>query len=124
MPPLVKASLSMILILVASLVSGCPSHPAIVDDAAITTTIKAKLAAEFGPIERRQERQFYRGADKQTISFIEVQSSQGVVVLTGEVRSPKAKSRAAEIAKSVPQVVSVDNRLAVAPGYSDDAVGK
>jgi osmotically-inducible protein OsmY len=124
MPPPVKASLSMILILVASLVSGCASHPAVVDDAAITTTIKAKLAAEFGPIERRQERQFERGADQQMISFIEVQSSQGTVVLTGEVRSPKAKSRAAEIAKSVPQVVSVDNRLAVSPQYGDDAVGK
>jgi len=114
----------MILVLAASLVSGCTSHPAVVDDAAIITTIKAKLAAEFGPIERRQERQFDRGAGQQTISFIAVQSSQGRVVLTGEVSSPKAKSRAAEIAKSVPQVVSVDNRLAVSPQYGDDAVGK
>jgi hypothetical protein len=111
-----------ILVLVGALLTGCASR-APVDDAALTTTIKAKLAAEFGPIERRQERQFERGADQQTVSFIEVQSSQGAVVLNGEVRSPKAKARAAEIAKSVPQVVSVDNRLAVAPQYSDDAAG-
>jgi hypothetical protein len=115
-----RAEAALLIILV---LSGCQSQPVIVDDAAITTTIKAKLGAEFGPIERRQERQFERGADQQTVSFIEVQSTNGVVVLRGEVRSLKAKARAAEIAKSVPHVASVENRLAVAPQYSDDAVG-
>jgi osmotically-inducible protein OsmY len=113
-----EAALSIILVL-----SGCQSQSPVVDDTAITTAIKSKLAAEFGPIERRQERQFERGASQQTVSFIEVQSTSGAVVLNGEVRSPKDKARAAEIAKSVPHVASVDNRLAVAPGYGDDAVG-
>lgn len=123
MPIRVGAAVSTILILVGALLSGCRTSQTPLDDSAITATIKAKLAAEFGPIEHRQERQFECGADQQTVSFIEVQSSQGAVVLNGEVRSPKAKARAAEIAKSVPQVVSVDNRLAVAPQYSDDAAG-
>ena len=122
MPIRAEAALSAIMVLAGALLSGCTRH-APVDDAALTAAIKAKLAAEFGPIEHRQERQFERGADQQTVSYIEVQSSQGAVVLRGEVRSPKAKARAAEIAKSVPRVVSVDNRLAVAPQYSDDAVG-
>jgi len=79
------AALSIILVL-----SGCQSHPPVVDDTAITAVIKSKLAAEFGPIERRQERQFERGAAQQTVSFIEVQSTNGAVVLNGEVRSPRA----------------------------------
>jgi osmotically-inducible protein OsmY len=112
-----------VLVLAGALLSGCRSHSPVLDDAAITAAVKSKLAAEFGPIERRQERQFKRGADQQTVSFIEVQSSHGSVVLTGEVRSPRAKDRAAAIAKSIPEVVSVDNQLAVAPGYGDDAVG-
>jgi osmotically-inducible protein OsmY len=122
-PIRVGVTVSIIVIVAAALLSSCRTSQAPLDDSAITTAIKAKLTAEFGPIEHRQERQFERGADQQTVSFIEVQSSQGAVVLNGEVRSPKAKARAAEIAKSVTQVVSVDNRLAVAPQYSDDAAG-
>src|ERR1700730_2600027 len=99
MPIRVGATVSIIVILVGALLSGCRTSQAPLDDSAITTTIKAKLAAEFGPIDRRQERQFERGADQQTVSFIEVQSTNGAVVLNGEVRSPKAKARDAEIAK-------------------------
>jgi osmotically-inducible protein OsmY len=103
--------------------SGCASSVSEkpIDDAAITKSVRAKLAATFGPIEDRQVTQFDRGADKQTVTYISVSSVQGVVTLTGEVRGKKAKAKAGEIAKGVDHVVSVINNLALSPGYSDDA---
>jgi hypothetical protein len=99
-------------------VSGQP-----VDDAAVVQAVKAKLTSTFGPIENRQVRQLERGADKETVTFITVDSANGVVTLTGEVATQRAKAMAGEIAHGVSQVVSVKNNLAVAPGYSDDAAG-
>lgn len=111
-------------ILAAIILAGCGARsPKPVDDAAITAATKAKLSAVFGPIEQRQEKQLERGADQQTVSYISVNSVNGVVTLSGEVRGKRAKLRAEEIARSVPQVVRVNNNLSVAPGYSDDAVG-
>jgi osmotically-inducible protein OsmY len=85
--------------------------------------VKAKLAPDFAPIEDRQVRQLERGADQQTVSYISVSSVNGVVTLAGEVRSKRAKAKAAEIARTVEGVVRVNNTLSIAPGYSDDAVG-
>jgi hypothetical protein len=118
-----RIALSTILLLTAALCNGCRTTPP-VDDAAIKTAVRAKLAEQFRLIEARQEHQEVRGADKETISDIIVDSVNGVVTLTGEVRSNRAKAQAGKIARSVKQVVSVNNNLAVAPGYSDDAVGK
>jgi osmotically-inducible protein OsmY len=112
-----------IAICAAALFSGCLSHRAPIDDAAITIGVKARLAKEFGPIEARQVRQFDRGADAQTITYISVSSVNGVVTLTGEVGSKRVKAKAGEIARSVARVVRVNNNLSLAPGYSDDAVG-
>lgn len=94
-----------------------------IDDAAITKAVKAKLTAVFGPIEARQVRQLDRGADQQTVTYILVSSLNGVVTLTGEVASKRTKAKASDIARSVEQVVGVNNNLSVAPGYSDDAAG-
>lgn len=102
--------------------AGCQSHQPI-DDAAITKTVKTKLAAVFGPIEDRQVRQLDRGANQETITYIDVRSSNGIVTLTGEVNGKRAKAKAGDIAHSVAHVVRVNNNLALAPGYSDDAVG-
>jgi osmotically-inducible protein OsmY len=85
--------------------------------------VKAKLVAVFGPIEAKQVSQLDRGANDQTVSYISVSSVNGVVTLTGEVSGKRAKARAGEIARHVPQVVSVNNNLSLAPGYSDDALG-
>jgi|SRR5580658_1429628 hypothetical protein len=100
--------------------SGCRAKP--VDDAAITKGVKAKLAAAFGQIEDRQVRQFDRGANQETITYISVSSVNGVVTLTGEVGSKNAKAKAGELARSVKQVARVNNNISLAPGYSDDAV--
>jgi hypothetical protein len=104
------------------LFAGC-QHREPIDDAAITKTVRAKLAATFGPIEDRQVRQFDRGAEQQTITYISVSSANGIVTLTGEVNGKRAKAKAGDIARSVARVVRVNNNLALAPGYSDDAVG-
>jgi osmotically-inducible protein OsmY len=120
------AILSSIAICAVALFSGCRSSripEKAIDDAAITKRVKAKLAGDFGPIEDRQVRQLDRGADQQTVSYISVSSVNGVVTLTGEVRGKRAKAKAGEIVRGVEQVVSVNNNLSIAPGYSDDAVG-
>jgi osmotically-inducible protein OsmY len=104
-----------------ALLSGC-QRPQSTDDAAITKSVKAKLSAVFGPIEDRQVRQFDRGANGQTITYISVSSTNGVVTLTGEVGNKKALAKAGEIARGVQQVVRVNNNISLAPGYSDDAV--
>lgn len=116
-----KGFVPSIAICVLVLFNGCQSRIPI-DDAAIAKGVKAKLAAAFGPIEDRQVRQFDRGANGQTITYISVSSIDGVVTLTGEVGSRKAKAKAGEIARSVRQVVRVNNNISLAPGYSDDAV--
>ena len=104
-----------------ALLGGCRSLGT-VDDTAITKGVKAKLAAVFGPIEDKQIRQFDRGATGQTVAYISVSSVNGVVTLTGEVGGKKTKAKAGEIARKVEHVVGVNNQLAIAPGYSDDAV--
>ena len=112
----------LIVISTCAIFSGCQTGKPR-DDAAITVAVKAKLAAVFGPIEAKQVRQLDRGANDQTVSYISVHSVNGVVTLTGEVNGKRAKARAGEIARHVPQVVSVNNNLSLAPGYSDDALG-
>lgn len=118
-----SAVLSSMVMCAAAILGGCQGHRAPVDDAAITQGVKIKLSAVFGPIEARQVRQFDRGADQQTITNISVTSVNGVVTLTGEVAGKRIKARAGEIARSVPNVVRVNNNLSLAPGYSDDALG-
>ena len=114
---------SSIAICAAALFGGCRTPEKSIDDAAITTGVKTRLTKAFGSIEARQVRQFDRGADGQTVTYIAVSSVNGVVTLTGEVGSKQAKTKAAEIARGVQQVVRVNNNLSIAPGYSDDAVG-
>jgi hypothetical protein len=123
---IVGTILSCIAICAVALFGGCRSSripEKAIDDAAITKRVKAKLAPDFAPIEDRQVRQLERGADQQTVTYISVSSVNGVVTLTGEVRGKRAKAKAGEIARGVEQVVSVNNNLSIAPGYSDDAVG-
>jgi hyperosmotically inducible protein len=68
-----------------------------VDDAKIVTKVKAGLAS-----------------DKDLSAMkIDVDSRDGVVTLTGTVPSAAAQSRAAQIARDVRDVKSVDSRLTV-----------
>jgi len=118
----IVSSIAICALALSSGCQGCRAPQRSIDDAAIAKGVKAALAAAFGPIEDRQVRQFDRGANGQTITYISVSSIDGVVTLAGEVGSKRAKAKAGEIAGKVQQVVRVNNNLSLAPGYSDDAV--
>jgi len=66
-------------------------------DATITTKINAALAAD----------------DKLKATKIDVDTSNGKVVLTGKAPDPASRDRATMLAQAVEGVVQVDNRLTV-----------
>jgi hyperosmotically inducible periplasmic protein len=70
-----------------------------VDDAALVTAIKSKLATELGV----------------TAASINVDSTDGLVTLQGAVSSAAEKSRAEEATKTIAGVKSVTNNLTVKP---------
>lgn len=76
---------------------GDPTFEDNVDDALIATKVKAKIAAD---------------TDINTFN-IDVDVQQGVVTLTGLVRTAEARDDAAEIASGVKGVKRVENRIEV-----------
>ena len=82
--------------------SGCRTNQtpeAQVTDFQIAANVKTKLASEVGLA---------------TVPNISVNATNGVVTLSGIVKSGDQKSRAETIAKSVPHVVRVINNLQIA----------
>jgi hyperosmotically inducible protein len=89
------------LVVLASFVAGCKTSTSAgtqIDDASIKTSVKAKLAADV---------------KLSTLTNIEVNSTNGVVTLAGQVDNPDQKLLAAEIARGVDGVVKVNNELQV-----------
>src|SRR5579872_322124 len=74
------------------------SPEAQVDDLQITSQIKARLASDIGP---------------SSVTNISVNSTNGVVTLSGQVDTADLKARALQIAKAVPKVVRVVDSLQV-----------
>ena len=68
-----------------------------IDDTTITTTVKAKLAAEKGT----------------TLTRVQVDTNRGVVQLSGVVETAGERSRAEQITRGVGGVKSVVNNLQV-----------
>jgi osmotically-inducible protein OsmY len=68
------------------------------DDTAITTSVKSRLATDI---------------ELSTITGIEVNTTNGVVTLSGQVSSDAVKRRAGEIAENVDGVVRVANNIEV-----------
>ncbi len=68
-----------------------------VDDASITSQVKAKLAGE----------------KISTVTRIDVDTNQGIVALNGTVTSEEMRARAAEVARGVKGVRQVVNNLQV-----------
>ena len=68
-----------------------------VDDATITSEVKAKLAAE----------------KVATLTKIDVDTDRGTVYLTGVVDTPQMRSRAEQVARGVKHVAGVVNNLTV-----------
>jgi hyperosmotically inducible periplasmic protein len=93
-----KVYLSIFLTILMLAVVGCDA-PQPVDDSGITTKVKSKLAA-----------------DTRTSAIkISVETTNGVVALTGTVPTQTEKTAAETIAKSTEGVRSVDNRIAIDP---------
>lgn len=69
-----------------------------VDDASIKASVKAKLAADVR---------------LSTLTNIEVNSTNGVVTLAGQVRDESDRIAAEQVARSVDGVVRVNNELQV-----------
>jgi len=69
-----------------------------VDDAAIKTAVKAKLAADV---------------KLSTLTNIDVNSTNGVVTLSGQVRDESDRVAAVAVARSVDGVVRVNNELQI-----------
>jgi osmotically-inducible protein OsmY len=69
-----------------------------IDDAAIKTSVKAKMAADVR---------------LSTLTNIEVNSTNGVVTLSGQVANESDRAQAAAVARSVDGVVKVNNELQV-----------
>jgi hypothetical protein len=92
----------VILIIVCAVLFGCrtnESPESQVDDLQITAEVKSKLASDVG---------------LSSISNISVNSTNGVVTLSGQVDSAETKSKAEAIAKSIRKVVRVVDNLQVA----------
>ena len=70
-----------------------------VSDLQITTQVKAKLASDVRP---------------SSLANIDVNTTNGVVTLAGQVESTEVKSKAESVAASVQGVVRVNNELQVA----------
>jgi osmotically-inducible protein OsmY len=68
-----------------------------IDDTTITTSVKAKLAADKGA----------------TLTRVQVDTNRGVVQLSGVVDTAADRNRAAEVARSVGGVKQVVNNLQV-----------
>ena len=85
----------------AALAGGCnttQSPNRQVSDIQITTQVKAKLASDVSA---------------SSLTNIEVNTTNGIVTLAGQVESSELKKSAETVARSVPGVVSVNNNLQV-----------
>lgn len=71
-----------------------------VDDVAITAQVKTKLASDISVT---------------SVTDIEVNTTNGVVTLAGQVENDEVRHRAEQIAAGVEGVVSVNNNLQVEP---------
>ncbi|HUE21003.1 MAG TPA: BON domain-containing protein [Bryobacteraceae bacterium] len=91
----------LLLLPLVLLLLGCrtnESPEAQVDDLKIATQLKSKLAADVG---------------LSSVTNISVNSTNGVVTLSGQVDTEQAKAKAGALAGAVPKVVRVVNNLQV-----------
>ncbi|HUO28910.1 MAG TPA: BON domain-containing protein [Bryobacteraceae bacterium] len=91
----------ILLLSLAALVIGCRTNESPegqVNDLKIATQVKSKLAADVGV---------------STVTNISVNSTNGVVTLSGQVDTDATKTKAETVARAVPNVVRVVNNLQV-----------
>jgi osmotically-inducible protein OsmY len=90
--------LAMILLLGVAACKTTSSAGRQVDDAGIKTAVKAKLAADVR---------------LSTLTNVEVNSTNGVVTLAGQVRTEEDRRLAGDVTRTVDGVVRVNNELQV-----------
>jgi hyperosmotically inducible periplasmic protein len=100
MRKLITSMLSLIAVILV--LSGCQAITGDtlgqnIDDTTITTSVKAKLAADKGS----------------SVTRVQVDTNRGVVALTGTVESSADRARAEQIARGVSGVRGVANNLQV-----------
>jgi len=91
------------MVLLFALLLGCRTNESPegqVDDLQIMAQVKSKLASDVGV---------------SSVTNISVNSTNGVVTLSGQVNSPDVRAKAETAAKSVPKVVRVVDTLQVTP---------
>lgn len=97
-------SVLMTLAVFSLLIIGCQSNPQTtghyIDDAGITTAVKAHLATD-GPLK--------------TMTQISVKTIENTVYLTGVATTLQDKNRAEEIARQVDGVQTIVNNITVQP---------
>jgi hyperosmotically inducible protein len=94
---------ALLLLLLCAVLLGCRTNESPegqVNDLEITAQVKSKLASDIGI---------------SSVTNISVNSTNGVVTLSGQVDSSDVKNKADEIAKAVPKVVRVVDNLQVTP---------
>ena len=93
----------LLLLSLTALLVGCRTNESPegqVDDLEIATQIKSKLASDVG---------------LSSVTNIAVNSTNGVVTLSGQVDTEEAKAKAETVSAAVPKVVRVVNNLQVVP---------
>lgn len=94
---------AILLVLLCTLLLGCRTNESPegqLDDLQIKAQVKSKLASDIGI---------------SSVTNISVNSTNGVVTLSGQVNSADVRAKAEVAAKSVPKVVSVVDTLQVTP---------
>jgi hyperosmotically inducible periplasmic protein len=94
---------AIVVVLLCGMLFGCRTNESPggqVNDLQITAQVKSKLASNVGV---------------SSVTNISVNSTNGVVTLSGQVNSPEVKTKAEAVAKSVPNVVRVVDTLQVSP---------
>jgi len=94
---------AILMVLLFALLLGCRTNESPegqVDDLQIMAQVKSKLASDVGV---------------SSVTNISVNSTNGVVTLSGQVNSPDVRDKAETAAKSVPKVVRVVDTLQVTP---------
>ncbi len=89
------------LILAVGITVGCRTNEtpeAQVNDVEITAQVKSKLASDVG---------------LSTVPNVGVNSTNGVVTLSGMVNTEADRARAAQLAAAVPKVVRVNNNIQI-----------
>jgi len=101
--PIAKSAFLMTVLCACLIGLACrtnESPEAQVNDLEIVTKIKTQMASDIGP---------------SSVTNISVNSTNGVVTMSGQVDSAEVKSKAVAIAKAVPKVVRVVDAVQVTP---------